>query len=282
MVYSLARSLRAFVLLLVWAATSASAQSVIITVIACPLDTFQTTTTLCLKATLRGPVLELSGQLLKQIAKSADAVLIKRVKTEAKVRRAIDARDVCMNLERDGKRMYVFRIASAGLAERGGDVISSTINGVAWHFEKAGDRSVAKSTAPSRPSSSFRDRLARDTGTPDASTVVNAYQFEYEYDHNEIQSDQWYKGKEFMVGGRVVRVARDGLGTPYVRLETNNRMSAINCSFPTTAETELAQLGPGDVVYIRGVCAGKTGDIIMNMCSLVVHAVDRSYKVQDR
>jgi tRNA_anti-like len=92
-----------------------------------------------------------------------------------------------------------------------------------------------------------------------------------QYAANEVASDGLYAGRLVEVTGMVSRVGRDNTGTAYVALRGGrpSETSCVQCFFDRRQERELAPLGPGQEVVIRGRCDGKSGNVLVRDCEFV-------------
>ncbi len=80
-----------------------------------------------------------------------------------------------------------------------------------------------------------------------ASSVMAAYQ------RNEISADNQFKGKVIVVTGRIGSIAKDILDNPYVTLDEDQiGIGSVQCFFDDSDQPQMAQLSPGQRVYIKG------------------------------
>jgi uncharacterized Zn-finger protein len=90
-----------------------------------------------------------------------------------------------------------------------------------------------------------------------------------EYEANEVAADGRYKDKIVLVTGRVTKVAKDILGSPYILLDGGVlSITQVQCSFPDSAQARLADLAIGQVVSVRGRCNGKLLLVVLDHCVL--------------
>lgn len=153
------------------------------------------------------------------------------------------------------------------------------IGGVAVHNAQQTGHELAeksKTTSPSTPSTSHattpdpkpapveKDTHPTDLVTSDASAVFAAYE------RNEVQADNDMKDKWFAVKGRVEKIGKDIINTPYVALSVEKQVSifSVQCMFKKSEESVLADLQPGQVIVVGGKCAGKMGNVLMRECWL--------------
>lgn len=97
-----------------------------------------------------------------------------------------------------------------------------------------------------------------------AQDIVNAYE------ENTISADRKFKGKMFMVAGKVGNIATDYSNTPYVNLVAKNTWHSPRLYFNDTETDKLADLKIGQTLL--SICLGD-GDTIksprMKDCSVV-------------
>jgi hypothetical protein len=97
------------------------------------------------------------------------------------------------------------------------------------------------------------------------------------YDANEVRADLWMKGQTLAVRGEIDDIGKDVLSCPYVRLSVQHfrngaptpwryGLFGVQCCFAWGDGMLLADLHRGDIVEIEGVCAGKSGNVILGGC----------------
>ena len=106
-------------------------------------------------------------------------------------------------------------------------------------------------------------QAAPQAGAPVAE--VNAGEIYKQFDSNEIDADNRYKGKIVRVVGIVQNVGRDITGTPYVFLNGN-----VQALFDKGNEAALSRIASGTVVKITGRCDGKFVFVLLKDCSVEV------------
>jgi len=94
------------------------------------------------------------------------------------------------------------------------------------------------------------------------------------YDENELRGDRDFKGKLLAVRGTIGEINSDILGTPYVALKTSSPLFCVQCMFKRGTEATLAELEPGRIVTIAGVCCGKFGNVILEDCYFYQETVE--------
>jgi hypothetical protein len=96
----------------------------------------------------------------------------------------------------------------------------------------------------------------------DAATVFAAFE------HDEAKATSDMANKWIVVKGRVERVGKDMLGTPFVTLTGDEGQSSvcIQCMFKKTDPGMLSGLKPGQTAIIAGKCRGKMGTVLLAEC----------------
>jgi hypothetical protein len=97
---------------------------------------------------------------------------------------------------------------------------------------------------------------------------VSAPELMSSYTQNEVAADEQYKGRVLIVTGVVTKIGKDILGSPYITLETGQRISSVQCIFPTSSSHRLASTKLGSSVVIRGKCSGKLMNVLLRDCEL--------------
>jgi hypothetical protein len=109
-----------------------------------------------------------------------------------------------------------------------------------------------------------KQRLARIKAN-----AISAAELASIYQRNEVYADNLFRGREIVVRGTVGKIAKEILGRPYVILdEPRSGFGSVQCVF-RSAETRLASLLPGNVVYVSGTVQGKTMNVILTGCTLL-------------
>jgi hypothetical protein len=109
--------------------------------------------------------------------------------------------------------------------------------------------------------------LLDEQGAPTAGVGVSAKWLFTDYQENEIAADARYRGKPLRVVGKITRIGKDVLDTPFVELATANQFEGVHASFPS--EDPLRALKKGQQVALR--CTGKgltMGSPMLSDCTL--------------
>ena len=88
------------------------------------------------------------------------------------------------------------------------------------------------------------------------------------YQRNEIAADHNYKGETLVIAGRVDKIGKDILDTPYLLLDVSGIFGSV-AMFPKSAEPELSGKSEGNLVKVRCRIDGKFGSVIGRECQLV-------------
>lgn len=84
-----------------------------------------------------------------------------------------------------------------------------------------------------------------------------------DYMANGIAADAKYKGKPLRVSGPVKSIGTDFSGRPYVALDAENLVLSVQCYFAEAHRAQAAALSQGQPVVVRGLCYGKTINVII-------------------
>ena len=133
------------------------------------------------------------------------------------------------------------------------------------------DGAVKQQESPSPPAAATaappakavpKDSHPTDLGVADAAAVFAAYEA------NEVKADSGMKNRLFAVKGKVTKIGKDILNTPYVALSAEKQFSifSVQCFFTKADEAALANLQQGQTVVIAGKCGGKMGNVLMQDC----------------
>jgi hypothetical protein len=101
----------------------------------------------------------------------------------------------------------------------------------------------------------------------DSAVHVTARKLFRDYDANEVNADEKYKGKTLVVSGRIGKIGKDLLDTMYVELKSANPIFGVQCMFADKHKSQLAKAAKGRQVTIRGKCDGKLGNVLLRGCS---------------
>jgi tRNA_anti-like len=130
---------------------------------------------------------------------------------------------------------------------------------------------LVSKTAPKPPQRSEHDSRPKGHESHPTDLVVSDAAAVYAaFDRNEVKADNDMKDKWFAVKGRIQKIGKDILNTPYVALGNGQEFSVfcVQCMFTDADQSVLAQLRPGETVAIAGKCSGKMGNVIMRECWL--------------
>ncbi|MBN9117732.1 MAG: hypothetical protein J0I06_00930 [Planctomycetes bacterium] len=107
-------------------------------------------------------------------------------------------------------------------------------------------------------------------GPPAAPVPVTAEELERAYDENVVAADAKYKGKVLQLTGRVFKVVRNRPGVVTIEFETDAG-ETVDCDFATKeSQTPLAAVTAGDTIVVRGLCKGRSDDVVtLGNCTFV-------------
>jgi hypothetical protein len=90
------------------------------------------------------------------------------------------------------------------------------------------------------------------------------------YESNEVKADNDFKEKWCLVTGKVSKIGKDIMSTPYVTFDNTDGAFGVQCMFSDNGEiAKLADLIVGQSISIAGKCDGKMGYVIFRQCQIV-------------
>lgn len=97
----------------------------------------------------------------------------------------------------------------------------------------------------------------------DICTMAQAFQ------KNEMAAIAEYEDKKFIIKG-IAGIKGSNLAGLYLQFPCGNIWPAAQCHFKKSNASDLARISPGQTVFVKGKCAGKTlGTILFENCSIV-------------
>jgi hypothetical protein len=97
--------------------------------------------------------------------------------------------------------------------------------------------------------------------------VTTAAAILLEYETDEASANFKYLDKVVEVTGTVESINEDSLSVT-VYLKESDSVAGVICSFDRTS-VDLSGLSSGEVVRIKGICAGYLIDVVFNKCVLL-------------
>ena len=86
---------------------------------------------------------------------------------------------------------------------------------------------------------------------------------------NEMAAIAEYEGKWFLLKGVAGQTGNSVAGL-FLQLPCGQSWPAAQCFFKKSKASDLARISPGQTVYVKGKCTGKTlGCVMFNNCSIV-------------
>jgi hypothetical protein len=132
-----------------------------------------------------------------------------------------------------------------------------------------GNRHTSESDQNTGTSTSSHSPANRVTSPPLES--VNASVLSSSYEKNEVAADQMYKGKRLAVTGRVGKIGKDILDSPYLILDEGEfGLGGVQAFFSDSDLPELAKLTKGQTVQVVGTCDGLMINVLLKNSSLQV------------
>ncbi len=93
---------------------------------------------------------------------------------------------------------------------------------------------------------------------PDAAPAIRlpAVNLFSDYAANEVSADQQYKGKLVEVSGAIRKIGKDFTGSPFIIIGGDD-LNGVQCMFPRSDDSPVAQVREGQNVTVRGRVSGK-------------------------
>lgn len=103
----------------------------------------------------------------------------------------------------------------------------------------------------------------------EAEVAVSAVQLYGQYEANEVEADNRYKGKVLAVTGVIGDIGKDIVDQAYVLLSAGDAlgMFGVQCFFDKSEEPNFGNLRTGQQLTIKGRCDGKFGNVFLKDCS---------------
>jgi len=106
--------------------------------------------------------------------------------------------------------------------------------------------------------------------------TITAKNLTANYEANEVQADENFKGKTFFVEGTVSDIKKDIMDDIYVTLEGDEMFRQVQCFFDD--KNTASQLQKGMRVTFQGKCDGLMMNVLMKNCVLVDNLSDLKKK----
>jgi hypothetical protein len=119
----------------------------------------------------------------------------------------------------------------------------------------------------------------RPTGSSDTEPVASsepeepymtAHELYAAYEANEVAADRQFKGKRIRVSGRIDRIAKDIMDTPFVTLESDGSIFSVQAMFKRNRdENAIAALATREQIAMSCEVSGKLGNVILRDCRII-------------
>lgn len=122
---------------------------------------------------------------------------------------------------------------------------------------------TARAEAEKQAEQQRQDETAQQTQSQETYVVVTAERLLADFEANEVNAEQIYKGKKLKITGTVETVAKDILDNTYVTLSSGQDFGwSVQCYFSDKDEIQkLAALQKGDTITV----IGKYDDFLLNV-----------------
>lgn len=102
-----------------------------------------------------------------------------------------------------------------------------------------------------------------------ADYILQASELVNEFNQDENSSTVKYIDKILEVTGPVSAIESTGESTMNITLTAENQMSGVICSFQDISNPALSDIKEGEIITVRGACAGMLMDVQLNNCVVV-------------
>ena len=93
--------------------------------------------------------------------------------------------------------------------------------------------------------------------------TVGAPALNSKYKANEVAADEVYKGKTYIIVGRVSQISKDAFDNIWVGLDTGELLADVHCSIPDSEKNVAMTLSKGQIVVVRGEIQGMVLTSVM-------------------
>lgn len=113
------------------------------------------------------------------------------------------------------------------------------------------------------------EEKTRQVKSAQAEASVSAQQLYNQYEANEVEADNRYKGKVISVTGVIGDIGKDITDNAYVLLSSGDLfgMFGVQCFFDESQEASFTSLRTGQQVAIKGRVDGKFGNVFLKDCT---------------
>jgi hypothetical protein len=88
------------------------------------------------------------------------------------------------------------------------------------------------------------------------------------FNEDETTANAKYLDKVVAVSGKVIEASTNGEAT-VVSLEAADDLGAISCELDRFSKQNRTTFTPGEQITLKGICSGKTIDVVLVQCVLV-------------
>lgn len=101
-----------------------------------------------------------------------------------------------------------------------------------------------------------------------ADLTLSATDLMADFNNDESAANAKYLDKVVAVKGAVQSI-NDNNGVVTISLEAGDDFGAVSCELDNQTKQPRTNFAPGDVVTLKGICAGKTIDVVLVRCMIV-------------
>ncbi len=110
----------------------------------------------------------------------------------------------------------------------------------------------------------------RNVSKAEADYTLAAEQLFSFYNEQEDSANALYLEKVLQVEGEMQGALNlDNPEEPTLFLATGDDFGVISCGFPASSLKQLQQLSSGNKIVVKGLCKGRTLDVVLTNCTIV-------------
>ena len=95
---------------------------------------------------------------------------------------------------------------------------------------------------------------------------LSAKELYLEFDSNEELATKKYQEKVVEVSGKIDTTSTNATGGLTIILSTEGEMGSISCEMDVNSKTFKTSFTRGEQITLKGMCAGKLIDVVLNRC----------------
>ncbi len=98
---------------------------------------------------------------------------------------------------------------------------------------------------------------------------IDAIKFFNTYEKNEEKSNTKYMDQIVDISGKVSEISVDRNEAKVIYMRADDAMFGVMCTFKKNQTEKLDKYKVGDPITVRGICVGKTLDVVLNKSEVI-------------